>query len=77
MVSRVDMGADEVGEKQADFSRNGIIDAEDFIIFIQAWLSIPGQVNWYVLCDLYNDDTIDTLDFAEVSKDWLWQASWY
>jgi uncharacterized protein (DUF362 family) len=77
---RVDIGCDEVGEKQADFSRNGIIDIEDVAIFVQAWLSGPSgpdQSAWDVLCDLYQDEFVDLADWAELAKDWLWWADWY
>lgn len=74
---RVDMGCDEVGEKQADFSRNGIIDAEDLAMFVQAWLTIRQEQTWDVLCDLYEDGLIDLTDWAELARDWLWQAEWY
>jgi hypothetical protein len=77
MVGRVDMGADEVGEKQADFTRNGIINFEDFAVFSQSWLSSSGQDRWYLLCDLYEDDEINISDLAEFANDWLWQADWY
>ncbi len=74
---RVDIGCDEVGEKQADFSRNGIIDIEDVAIFAQAWLSGPSGPKWDVLCDLYEDGFVDLEDWAELAKDWLWWADWY
>jgi hypothetical protein len=77
MGGRVDMGADEVGEKQADFTRNGIINFEDFVVFSQSWLSSSDDIDWYILCDLYEDDGIDFADFAEFANDWLWQADWY
>lgn len=77
MLGRIDMGFDEVGEKQADFTRNGTIDANDLSIFVQGWLSVPEDENWYLLLDLYIDNKIDFRDFAEFSKDWLWEASWF
>ena len=67
----------KVGEKQADFTRNGIINLEDLIIFVPVWLRRPGQENWYTLCDLYEDEQIDLVDWADFAKDWLWQASWH
>ena len=71
------MGADEVGEKQADFTRDGVIDLEDFSVFSESWPeNVPGG-EWYVLCDLYEDERIDALDVAELVEDWLWQADWY
>jgi parallel beta-helix repeat protein len=74
---RVDMGCDEVGEKQADFSRDGIINTEDLAMFVQAWLTTPDQQAWDVLCDLYEDELVDLTDWAELAKNWLWQAEWY
>ena len=38
MGGRADMGADEVGEKQADFTRDGRIDLVDFSYFCSHWL---------------------------------------
>lgn len=77
MTGRVDMGADEVGEKQADFTRDGIIDLKDFSVFSQSWPENLPDDEWYVLCNLYEDGQMDALDVAEFVKDWLWQADWY
>jgi hypothetical protein len=75
MGGRIDMGFDEVGEKQADLNHDGVIDFEDVEKFVQAWLSNPGDSNWCVLCDLYRDNQIDFRDWTELAKDWLWQAN--
>ena len=77
MDSRVDIGADEVGPKQADFTRNGKIDFEDLAVFTQSWLSQTGQPNWYILCDLYRDGKIEFKDFSVLTEDWFWEADWY
>ncbi len=77
MVGRIDMGTDEVGEKQADFTRNGRIGLEDLNIFVQSWLRRPGENDWYILCDLYEDSQIDSVDYSKFAGDWLWRASWY
>jgi len=77
MVGRIDMGADEVGEKQADFTRNGRIDLEDLGIFVQSWLADPADINRYILCDLIDDEQIDLKDYADLAADYLWQAGWY
>jgi len=74
---RVDMGSDEVGPKQADYTRNGKIDGYDLAIFLQSWLAAEGEPNWYVLCDLYEDQQIDLRDYGQFAADWLWQAEWY
>ncbi len=49
MAGRIDIGADEVGPKQADFTRDGIINTKDFAVFAQSWLASTGQENWYIL----------------------------
>lgn len=76
-ASRVDMGSDEVGPKQADFNRNGIIDGLDLSVLLNSWLAVEGDANWYVLCDLFNNKQIDAMDYAEFAADWGWQAQWY
>ena len=77
MGQYVDAGADEVGPKQADFSRNGKIDLIDFGVFSSAWGATPGEANWYLLCDLVKDDHINLDDLKQLCFDWLWQADWY
>ena len=77
MQGRIDMGFDEVGEKQADFSRDGAINVNDLSTLVWGWLSVPDDENWYLLLDLYRDDTINFQDLAEFSRDWLWEADWY
>jgi len=77
MAGRVDMGADEVGPKQADFTRDGRIDIQDFAVFSRSWDTTPSQANWYVLCDLFEDDIIDINDLAALADDWLWYPDWY
>jgi len=77
MAGRVDIGSDEVGQKQADFSRNGIIDLQDIVIFVQTWLTGPGEQSWDLLCDLSGDEYINLADWSELAMDWLWQADWY
>jgi parallel beta-helix repeat protein len=77
MGQYVDAGADEVGAKQADFSRNGKIDLFDFEMFSSAWGTTPSDTDWYLLCDLVEDDTIDLNDLQQLCEDWLWQADWH
>ena len=71
------MGFDEVGEKQADFTRDGIIMLDDLIVFLRAWLSGPADEGWYLLCDLNDDGQIELADWSQFSNDWQWQADWY
>jgi len=77
MAGRVDIGADEVGPKQADLSRDGLINFKDYSILIQSFDSAPADPNWYVLSDLYEDNRIDYNDLALLIDDWLWQAAWH
>ncbi|MHC4741335.1 MAG: right-handed parallel beta-helix repeat-containing protein, partial [Planctomycetota bacterium] len=77
MTGRVDMGADEVGDKQADFTRDGVIDQRDFSVLSQSWPDDMSGQERYVLCDLYEDGLINALDLAEFINDWLWKASWH
>jgi hypothetical protein len=71
------MGADEVGEKQGDFTRDGRIDIEDLGVFSRSWDTMEGEGNWYVLCDLWEDDVIEVGDLAAFVDDWMWEADWY
>lgn len=75
--NRVDMGSDEVGTKQADFDRNGIIDSRDLSVLLDGWLAVEGEANWHVLCDLFENQKIDMMDYARFAADWLWEAQWY
>ena len=75
--NRVDMGSDEVGPKQADFTRNGIIDGLDLSVLLKSWLAVEGDANWYLPCDLIGNRQIDMMDYAEFTADWGWQAEWY
>ncbi|MHC5138580.1 MAG: right-handed parallel beta-helix repeat-containing protein [Planctomycetota bacterium] len=77
MGQYVDAGADEVGPKQADFSRNGKIDLIDFEIFSSAWGTTSSDADWYLLCDLAEDDFVDLSDLQQLCTDWLWQTDWY
>jgi len=77
MLEEVDIGADEVGEKQADFTRNGVIDFEDFAVLAQSWHSEPSQQGWFALCDIVWDEHCDILDLARFVNDWLWEATWH
>jgi hypothetical protein len=77
MGVRVDMGADEVGEKKADFTRNGIINLDDFGVLGNSWGTGLGDDKWYVLCDLWEDEVIDITDLAVFVEDWMWEAEWF
>jgi predicted outer membrane repeat protein len=77
MGSRVDMGADEVGPKQADFTRDGIINTDDFSVLGNSWQTTPVDENWYILSDLWEDGVIGIDDLAVFIEDWLWEADWH
>jgi hypothetical protein len=73
---RVDMGADEVGEKQADFTRDGRIDISDLSVLSGSWETQEGGERWYVLSDLFEDGVIGFDDLVLFVGDWMWQAEW-
>jgi len=70
MRGRVNMGADEVGKTQADFTRNGTVDFDDVVVFVRSWLSTAEEDRWHGLCDLYENGRIDWVDWAELAEDW-------
>ncbi len=72
MADRIDVGADEVGPKQADFDRNGYIDVLDLQLFSQHWLEDSNHGNWDPYYDLHHDEMINFADFTLFSKDWCW-----
>jgi parallel beta-helix repeat protein len=76
-VTLVDRGSDEVGPKQADFTRDGVIALDDLAVFSKAWLTVETDENWYILCDLLEDGQIEWTDLAEFVSEWLWEASWH
>ena len=76
MGYRVDMGADEFGEKQADFTRDGRIGIEDLSVLSGSWDTMEGEGNWYVLSDLFEDGVIGLDDLAMFVDDWMWVAEW-
>ena len=65
----------DVGQKQADFTENGIIDTEDLLFLVRAWLSQPDDDNWHPPCDLHPDLKIDLTDFDLFATNWLWQVN--
>lgn len=77
IAGRVDMGADEVGPKQGDFTRDGLINFKDLALFAESWLCQPGDDNWNVLHDLFGDGCVESADLSVLADDWLWQATWY
>lgn len=77
MNGTLDLGFDEVGHKQADFTRDGIIQLDDLLVMAAFWLSDAGSQAWYPLCDLDGDTKIDMADWSAFGKDWQWQADWY
>jgi predicted outer membrane repeat protein len=69
---RIDIGCDEVGPKQADFSRDGIINFADYSTLIRSFGTGPADPNWSILADLYEDNRIDCNDLLVFTNDWLW-----
>lgn len=59
-------------QKQADFTRDGIINYEDFAILAGCWQNRQSDNRWYVLCDLLEDGRIDVADLSILADDWFW-----
>ena len=45
------------------------VDADDLFVFVDSWLSQPGDDSWNTLCDIAypQDDFIDFKDFATLA----------
>jgi hypothetical protein len=56
--------------RKVDLNRDGQLDGRDVETFSQAWLSVPGDHEWNVVCDLNNDEHIDWLDWAIFASAW-------
>jgi hypothetical protein len=56
-----------------DFNCDWTVDIYDLSVFQSAWLSDPDEANWKPVCDISepNDNFINFLDFAILSKNWL------
>lgn len=58
---------------------DGVVDWLDFAALAQAWLSSPGQPNWYAKADLAPpgapDGIVDYLDLAVLVESWLAQTA--
>lgn len=54
-----------------------MINLADFAVFSHSWLSVPADGQWYILCDLFEDGQMDSMDLAGFVNDWLWQAAWH
>ena len=59
-----------VRKQTADFDRDGRVDFQDFIVFIQTYGSVIGDQNYDVRADLDGDGRIDFWDFLDLSARW-------
>jgi len=75
-VPIVDMGADEYYWSPADFNTDGFVNFFDYAIFAGAWLTTPTNQYYNDICDLIDNDYIDSNDLARFCEDWLWQTAW-
>jgi len=80
---RVDMGADEYTCDEiynyVDWDADAIVDTNDLIILVDAWLSDPCTDNWNPVCDIQpqtGDGDVDYGDFAVFATEWLWEPCW-
>ncbi|MDH4241654.1 MAG: right-handed parallel beta-helix repeat-containing protein, partial [Phycisphaerae bacterium] len=75
-VPIVDMGADEYYWSQADFNTDGLVNFFDYAFFASAWLTDPNNQYYNEICDLVDNNCIDSNDLARFCEDWLWQTAW-
>lgn len=55
----------EPGECYADLTGDGVVDTQDFLLFLGAWAIGDDQADWD------ENGTIDTLDFLAYLNDWV------
>jgi hypothetical protein len=58
-----------------DFDSDGNVDMNDFAVLANAWRSHKGDAEWNSVCDISmpSDNTIDMLDLAVFTDNWLWE----
>lgn len=69
----VDIGADEVISKEADFDGDGGIDYSDVSVITGHWLMSGADLP----CDLTSDSNVDFFDYGLFAKEWPWEAPWH
>ena len=64
--------------KPGDVNLDGLVDENDFLIFMSAWLSQMGDANWNRRCNLAEpkDFIINNLDFAVIVSQWRQREEW-
>jgi Domain of unknown function (DUF4465) len=62
----------------ADIDLNGVVDVQDFELFLSALNSHFGEANWIARCDLAEpkDDVIDLSDLAVLIDQWQKTEDW-
>ena len=55
-----------------DFNEDSVVVFEDFAIFLSAWLTEDGEVQYHSLCDIgvHDDYSIDQLDSKVFVHNW-------
>lgn len=71
-------GALKEQQFSADINLDGIVDRDDFALFMSAWLSSFGDENWVSRCDLAEpkDNFINWQDYAVLTSQWLKIENW-
>ena len=73
---RVDIGADEFDDRDADFNNDGTVNFIDYAMFANVWQTDSNDPNYNDIFDLADNNLIDYNDLALFVKYWLWQAGW-
>jgi len=60
----------------ADIDWDGDVDFDDYTLLASAWLSEPGDDNYYSFCDISNpkDNIINELDLMKFTDQWLFRS---
>jgi len=56
---------------EADLNADGVVDFFDLTILVNNWLEVCTTPNWCAGADLNRSGSVNTLDFAQFSSDWL------
>jgi hypothetical protein len=69
----MDIVADEYNA--ADFNGDGEVNLLDYAVLALAWQTGLADGNYNDICDLFDDDFINSKDLALFVNEWLWTAN--
>ena len=62
-----------INTRSGDIDEDGKVDTDDLVIFLEAWLTIPGDTKWDDRCNVAwpVNNLIDLNDFAVFASQWF------